>query len=137
PSPICHSAWRQWGALMAITGSIALSSATAKQEQTVTATLTITNSGGSPINVNSVQPLLTPNGLNSQPYAAAVGIPQVGGAFPSSVPGSNGTLLLTWGITPHAPTNTTLGANSGSFVYTVGAIILTNDGSITTASTSN
>lgn len=117
---------------MAITASIALSSATAKQGQTVAATITVSNSGGATINVNSVAPTCVPSGLTSQFCAVALGVPQVGGAYPSAVPAS-GTLTYTWGVTPHAPTNTQGLAEGASYVYSIGATVLTNDGSITVA----
>jgi hypothetical protein len=121
---------------VAITASIALSSATAKNEQTVAVTLTVSNSGGAIVNVNSVAPTCVPSGLTSQSVAVALGVPQVAGAFPSAVPAS-GTLTYTWGVTPHAPTNIQGLAEGASYVYTLGATVLTNDGSITAASTSD
>ena len=56
----------------------------------------------------------------------------MGGAFPSAVTGG-GSTTFSWNVVAHAPTNTTLAENAGSYAYSVGAIVLTNDGSITTA----
>lgn len=121
---------------MAITAAITLSSATCASEQRVTATCTITNSGTTAVNLVSVTPILTPTSQTVRSVAVATGIPPVGGAFPVSIAGSNGTLAVSFDVTPHAPiTSYNVGAEKSSLVYDVGAEVLTSDGSLVRATT--
>lgn len=118
---------------MALSGTIALSASSTLAEQQVAVTLTITNPGGSAILVTSIQPTVVPTGLTGQTCSVAVGTPPVGGVFPSSVPPSSGTLLVTWPITPHAPASGYGLSEPSPFSYSVGATFYANDGSITVA----
>lgn len=120
---------------MAITASIALSSATCTSGQQVTATCTVSNSGGAAVNVISLAPLVTPNGQTPQSVAVAVGVPPIGGAFSQSVAAS-GTLAISFSVVPHAPTTSYGLAEPASYVYAVGALVTTSDGALTSASTS-
>jgi len=117
---------------MAITASIALSSATAKAEQRVTASLTVNNSGGAAVTVTSVQPTLVPSGLTSQSVSAGVGVPMFGGAFASSVAAS-GALVIPFDVVAHAPTTSYGLAEPASLAYSVGATVGTSDGAVTVA----
>ena len=117
---------------MAITATIALSSATCNAEQTVVATVTVTNTGASTVLVTGIQPLVTPHSATNGSVSVAVGSVPLGGAFPSTVAGSSGTTKFSFPVTPHAP-NTSYGilAEPASFVYDVGAVVATSDGSLT------
>lgn len=119
---------------MAITAAMTLSSSTVKSEQVVTATCTITNSGSTAVNVVAIAPSVAPTGGTRQDVAAMSGIPPVGGAFPTSVAGSSGTLAVSWPVVAHAPVASYgQGAEPSSFLYDVGATVYTSDGSLTTA----
>jgi hypothetical protein len=119
---------------VAITASIALSSATAKSEQKVTATCTITNSGSGAVNVLSLNPTCTKHSGTSQDTSCALGIAPVGGGWAVSVPGSSGTLAIPFDVVAHSPiTSYGVGAEPSSLVYDIGAVIYTSDGAITSA----
>lgn len=117
---------------MAITASIALTSATAKSGQRTTATLTISNSGGAAVLLTAIQPTVVPSGLTTQAVAVAVGVPMFGGAWPNSIPAS-GTLVIPFEVVAQAPTTSYGLAEPASIAYSVGATLNTNDGSITVA----
>lgn len=121
---------------MAITAAITLSSSTAKSEQQVTATCTITNTGTGAINLVSIQPTMAPHSGTTGSTSVALGIPPVGGAFPISIPGSSGTLAVSFAVVAHSPiTSYNVGAEPNSFAYDVGATVYTADGSVTAATT--
>lgn len=117
---------------MAITASIALSTATIKSAQKTTATLTVSNSGGSDVLVTGIQTLCNPNGSTSQAVAASVGVPPFGGAWPQTVAASGSTKFY-WDVVPAAPTTSIGLAMPASLVYSIGAVVSTNDGAITNA----
>lgn len=116
---------------MAITAEIALSSATCKAEQKVTATVTVSNSGAATVYVTGIYGTVTPTGATNGSVAAVVGGVPLGGAFTSSVAAS-GSTTFSFDVCPHAP-NTSYGilAEPASYVYDVGAVVYTSDGSIT------
>lgn len=124
---------------MAITAAMTLSSATASPGQAVHATCTVTNSGGSSVNVTGIQPILVPTTLTMQSVSGALGMPPIGPGMTVAVAGSSGTLALGWDVIAHAPTpghvTTPNPANPTSYVYDVGATVYTSDGSITAATT--
>lgn len=115
---------------MAITASIALSSASILAEQKTTATLTVSNSGGTAVAVTSIQPLLSPTGVTQQSVSSAIGVPPVGGAYNVTVPAS-GTAKFSWDVVPHAPSSGFGNAMPSPFVYDVGAVVMTSDGALT------
>lgn len=117
---------------MAITASIALSSATAKSGQRTTATLTLSNSGSAAVLVTAIAPTMVVSGGTAQNLADAVGVPMFGGAWSNSIAGS-GTLVIPFDVVAHAPTTSYGLAEPASIAYSVGATINTNDGSITVA----
>lgn len=117
---------------MAVTASIAVSDATLTAGQKTTVTLTVSNSGGAAVLVTGIQPTVTPNGLSSQAVAVAIGQPMWGAAFSQSVAAS-GSTTFSWEIVPNAPTTSYGLAMPASYVYSIGATVYTNDGSITVA----
>lgn len=117
---------------MAVTASIALSTATVKSGQKTAATLTVSNSGAAAVLVTGIQPTLVINGNTTQNTATAVGVPMWGGPFNQSVPASGSTPFY-FDVVPLAPTTSQGLAEPASLVYSVGATVSTNDGSVTVA----
>lgn len=116
---------------MAITATIALSSATVKAEQKTTATVTVSNSGAATVYVTNVSPLVTPHSGTKGSVAVAVGGVPLGGAFTSSVAAS-GSSNFSFDLVPHAPnTSYGIGAEASQYVYDIGAVVSTSDGSLT------
>jgi hypothetical protein len=120
---------------MAVTASIALGSSTLYPEQQTTATLTVSNSGGAAVLVTGIQPTCTPSGLTNQAVAVALGNPPFGGAFNQSVAAS-GSTTFSFGVVAHAPTSGYGLAEPSQQLYSVGATVYTNDGSVTVATPS-
>lgn len=117
---------------MAITATTALSSATAKSGQVVTATVTVTNSGGAAVSVLGMQPTAPINGATAGSTSIALGVPPLGPGMTTSVAAS-GTLALSFGVVAHEPTTSEGLAETASVVYSIGATIYTSDGSVTAA----
>ncbi len=115
---------------MAITATIALSSSTIKSAQKTTATLTVSNSGGADVLVTGIQTLCMPSGQTVQSVAASSGVPPWGGGFPQTVAAS-GSTNFSWDVVPHAPTTSAGLAQGASYAYDIGAVVYTNDGSVT------
>lgn len=117
---------------MAITASMAVSSATCKAEQSIAATVTVSNSGGSAVNVTGLVPLCSPAGTDLNSVSVALGQPPIGPGMTVSVAAS-GSTTFTWNVTPHAPQSGFGLAMPASQVYDIGATIYTSDGAITDA----
>lgn len=141
---------------MAITAAIVMSSSTVNTYQKSTATLTVTNSGGSAISVTGIAPWVSRTTAPTQVGVPVnVGQPFIGPGSTLSVAGSSGTLNFTWDVLPMAPqvanytTNPFPSAGVGGnaitplppeamaqqLVYDVGATVYTADGSVTNATT--
>lgn len=124
---------------MAITAAMTLSSATSKAEQPVTATCTVTNTGSVAVNVLAIVPTAPIHSGTAGNTAVSLGMPPIGGAFATSVPGSSGTLAISWPVVAHAPgatsTGSSLPAEPASLVYDIGATVYTSDGAVTAATT--
>lgn len=118
---------------MAITAAAVLSDSTVNPEQKTTVTVTVTNSGGSSVNVIGVTPTCTPTGGTAQSVSVALGAPPLGPGRTIAVAGSNGTLALAWDVVAHAPQAGFGSAMPAEFVYDVGAVIYTSDGAVTAA----
>lgn len=122
---------------MAITASVALSSATSVAQRPVSVTLTVSNSGSNAVNVLSVVPLFYPNGHQTDDgVAGAVGVCALGPGVTVSVAGS-GSTTFNWSVIAFKPQGGFgVGAELGtSAVYVCGATVYTSDGSVVTAST--
>lgn len=117
---------------MAITASVALSSATAKPEQKVAVALTVSNSGGSAVNVTGIIPLMGPAGSTKETTSVALGKPALGPGMPVSVAAA-GSTVFAYDIIAHSPTSGYGLAMPAEQVYDVGATVYTSDGSITDA----
>jgi hypothetical protein len=121
---------------MAITAAITLSSATAYPNQRVGVTCTVSNSGGSSVNVTGIRPTICPTGVKVESVAAVGGLAPIGPGMTVAVAAS-GTLAISWQSVAFAPQpgNGPNPANPNSFVYDVGAIVTTSDGAVTVATT--
>lgn len=114
---------------MAMSATISLSPTTVQVNQQVNATLTVSNSGGSAVNVTSVVPTALFTGAPTYEDGQAVGVGQV-----NIGPGSNvsvsagGSLVIPFSLNFFAPSTGLLSAGSGTF--SVGAVINSSDGSI-------
>lgn len=118
---------------MAITATVALSSATAKAEQSVAATVTISNSGAATVYALNIVPTAPINGTTPATTSVALGAPPLGPGTTTAITAS-GTLAVTFPVLAHAPTtNTTNPAVPSSLVYSIGATVYTSDGAITVA----
>lgn len=125
---------------MAITAAITLDDATTVPGQRSNATCTVTNSGGSAVNVVAIVPKATPNGGTSTAVSVACGAVMILPGINTSVAGSNGTRALPFAVTAFAPqpgssSSNPNPANPNSFVYDIGATVYTDDGAITAATT--
>lgn len=139
---------------MAITASIAMSSATIKTLQKSTATITVSNSGGSTVYVTAVEPYATVTSATPTTTAVQLGRPNTGPGMTLSVAAS-GTLALPFDVVPMAPnvnvydsnpwpsagvggvaiTPLQPESNPAQIVYDIGAFVYTSDGSATKATT--
>ena len=122
---------------MAITAAITLSTATMTAPNGVTnATCTVSNSGGTAVNVVGLKPLVNVTGALTRSVAAAHGSGAVGPGVTVAVP-AGGTLTFPFSVICYAPQNGTLaspGPNATSQAYDVGANVICQDGSIVDAS---
>lgn len=123
---------------MAITASVALGSATSVAQQSVAVTLTVNNSGGTPVNVTGVVPLFYPTGYQTDGPSGAIGVCALGPGITVAIPAS-GALTFNWNVIAFKPQGGFgVGAELGtSKVYVCGATVYTSDGSVTTATTAN
>lgn len=112
---------------MSATAVVTLSPQTAFSDQSIVATCTVTNNGATAINVNAVNPIVTVFGGTAQNTGLNVGIPQVGGAFPSQVPAS-GTLAIPFGVVGRFVNTNNPELGVGQNVYSIGAEVLLSDG---------
>lgn len=117
---------------MACTAAITVSSATAKPEQRVHVTCTVSNGGGASVNVLWLRPYLQPTGTTLESVSAAQGVPPLGPGMTVAVAAS-GTLAITYDVVAHSPQPGGGLANPSSQVFDVGAVIGISDGSIVTA----
>lgn len=137
---------------MAITASIALGSATVTTLTQVSALLTVSNSGGSAVLVSAVVPTCVVNGSTQVPGAINMGLPNMGPGQNVTVP-AGGNVVLNWSLVPMAPNVGVYNANPypsagvggvaivplqpesqpAQQVYSIGALVYTTDGAVTTA----
>lgn len=109
---------------MAMSATIALSPSTAGSQTLVKCALTVSNSGGSAVNVTSVEPYIfatSAGAVLGQFPAGSTGEPPISPGFPISVPAS-GTLIITF--------YATFFRTSGTSTYSVGAVCHGSDASI-------
>ena len=115
---------------MAISAAVTLSKSSASVNMPVVATVTITNSGGAAVTVTSIQPIVQTTNFANDGLPAAIGVIAQGPGINLAVPGSSGTLALGYSLVGFAPA-------PASGTYTVGALVYTSDGSVTSASTAS
>lgn len=114
---------------MAITASVALADTTLLSGQIAAATLTVSNSGGSDVVVTGIAPKVTPSA-----GAYALGACPFGGPV-SAVVAASGSRDFYFNVLAHAPQVSNPNVSPATLDYVIGAVVYTNDGSITDAST--
>lgn len=94
---------------------------------------TVTNTNSSDVTVLGVHPFV------DRTAPVALGKPPIMPGQYVTVPASGGTLVLHWGAEFFSPTWASAGfpQDFASSAYTLGAIVYTSDGSVTTASTAS
>ncbi len=117
---------------MAITASVALSSATATTGQRVSVALTVSNSGGSAVDVTCIRPMMSPASSTLETTSVAQGTVPLGPGQTTSVAAS-GSTVFAYDVLPFAPTSGYGLAMPASQVYDVGATVYTSDGAVTDA----
>ncbi len=117
---------------MAITASVALSSATATIGQRVSVALTVSNSGGSAVTVTGIRPMMSPQNSTLETTSVAQGTVPLGPGMTVSVAGS-GSTVFAYDVIPFTPTSGYGLAMPATQVYDVGATVYTSDGAVTDA----
>src|SRR3954469_6374889 len=117
---------------MAITASVALSSATATTGQRIAVALTVSNSGASAVTVTGIRPMMSPQNSTKETTAVAQGLAPLGPGMTVSVAAS-GSTTFAYDVVPFSPTSGYGLAMPSSQVYDVGATVYTSDGSVTDA----
>lgn len=117
---------------MAITASVALSSATATAGQKVSVALTVSNSGGSAVSVTGIKPMMSPQNSTLESTAGAQGMAPLGPGMTVSVAAS-GSTVFAYDIVPFSPTSGYGLAMPASQVFDIGATVYTSDGAVTDA----
>lgn len=119
---------------MAITALITLSTPTCVAEQAVAVACTVSNSGGSAVNVLSIIPTAPINGTTQESTSIAKGAPNLGPGMTVSVAAS-GSTAFNFNVVPHEPTGdpTSNPAEASQLIYSIGATVYTSDGAITVA----
>ncbi len=118
---------------MAITAAIALSAASCKVGQSVTALLTVSNGNAEDVTVVECTPLAFPSGKLT-PSSDLLGLPPIQAGQNVSVP-AGGDLILRWGVSPLSPVARAFGADSASQIYDIGAELKTSDGTVLVVTT--
>lgn len=112
---------------MAMTASISLAQSTATVNQDILATLTVSNSGGSAVNVTSINPTIVQTSGGAGILSAASACDQnslaQAGPLTSVSVAAAGSTLFQFTVKAFAP------STNGS-TYSVGAIITSDDGSV-------
>jgi len=112
---------------MAMTATISLSPSTVQINQQINATITVSNSGGSAVNVTSIQMQSKFTGGSQENVGCAFGSPNLGPAAATSVAASGSTVFPV-PLVFFAPSTGPIGTGSGTF--DVGCIIQSSDGSV-------
>ena len=112
---------------MAITAVVTLTDDSVVAEMATTATVEISNSGGSDVTVLGLAPSASPSGATEGSVSVALGEALNGPGQNVTVPAS-GALSLSFSVVAHAPKVT-----PASFAYDIGAVVRTSDGATTYA----
>lgn len=112
---------------MAMTATIAVSPSTAKINQDIKATLTVSNSAGVAVNVTRIQPFIRQTNSNADDNASSsVSLPAMSGTSgpPISVSvAASGSTVFVFYVRAFAP-------STNSSTYDVGAVCYSDDGSV-------
>ena len=113
---------------MAMSATISCAQSTVLINQKVDCTVTVSNSGGSPVNVTGIQPIayLTGSPGFEENSGLALGLVPLSAGFPVSVPAS-GSLNFNFSAVFFSPSTGPIGA--GSNTYSVSAQCSASDGS--------
>ena len=116
---------------MALTATISLTQSTTTIHEPNMAAVTVSNSGGSPISINTITPNIVFTGDAVTEDATSWSYHEVllGTLFPSSVP-AGGSTIFNFPFVIHAPSTGVTGTGSGT--YSVSCTIYGADGSVTT-----
>ena len=114
---------------MAITAAVALADTTLQSGQIAYATLTVSNSGASDVVVTDIKPTISPSTAS-----AALGACPFGGPQPSTVAASGSTKFY-FPLVGFAPQVSNPPQSPATYALVVCALVYTNDGSITEATT--
>lgn len=119
---------------MAITAAVTVNPSTVQERIPVTVTVTVTNTGATAVTVTNVQMSAVKTGdVAHQTFPGNFGAPAIGTGLNVTVAGSSGTLAIPVGFVAFVGTTGPIGGGSGT--VTLGALVTTSDGSVTTAST--
>ena len=110
---------------MAITATITLNHSSITVNQVSIATVTVSNSGGSAVNVLAITPVCTVT-ATGQPATGSIGVADLGPGTTVAVPAA-GSLTFAFGVAFPAPSNGLLGTTGGT--YKVGCLVSSADGS--------
>lgn len=117
---------------MAMTATIAVNPSTVNINQNVAVALTVSNSGGSPVNMTGIVPTAFFTGapaIDKAAGGAALGQPQLGQSGANVTVPAGGSLVFNWNVVFFAPSTRPVYSGSGG-TYDVGAICYSNDGSV-------
>lgn len=113
---------------MSLSATLSLSASTLIINQPVTAFVTVSNSGGSVVNINSFTPLVTvTSGAIGTIAACATGVVDLGPGATIGVPAS-GSLSFMFNVVFFAPSTGPIGAGTGT--YSISANIVGSDGEV-------
>lgn len=112
---------------MAIVVTVGVSNSCVVNGQVINGTVTVTNTGSSPVNINNIQ--LYPS---ANPSISLGQCPCNGPGINNTVPGL-GSLSFPFGVTVYAGLQPTSSGLSSEFAFPIGALVSTSDGSYTSA----
>lgn len=116
---------------MAITASVSLSQSTVTIHEPLQVAVTVSNSGGAPVTMNTITPrvIFTGDGVTEDASSISTHEVLLGPLFNSVVP-AGGSTIFNFPLVVHAPSTGVLGTGTGT--YSVNCIIYGADGSVTT-----
>jgi len=117
---------------MAMSATLALSSATVTSGQSFGVSLTVSNTGASAVNVLSIDPSVSVVSLTNQTVSSGQGAPFLSAGSVRSVPPS-GSLVFTWNDVVYAPaplSGNGFAWDPSSIQYSVSAVVRSDDGSV-------
>lgn len=116
---------------MALTASLSLNMTTATVNQQINGSLTISNSGGSPVSVSQLLPHARKTGSSLQDLNTGVAVtgPQLGPNYPNSVP-AGGSLVFPLSYTFFSPSSSLAGTGYADGTFDCRCLCYGADGSV-------